>query len=58
MADLSPITDLVQWAQDQEDPDGALTELTKLDRAANPAFYAEMDAAYIDIEIPPEEDDD
>jgi len=57
MADLSPITDLVQWAQDQEDPEQALHELSLMDRANNPQFYAEMDAAYIDVDAPDEEDD-
>lgn len=56
MADLSAITDLVQWAESQENPTAAMAELTALDRAFNPTWYAEMDHLYADVDMPPEED--
>jgi hypothetical protein len=47
---FADIAELVEWAATQPDPDRAMSELADLDRAAYPDWYAEMDAAYIDVD--------
>ena len=51
------IAELVDWAATHNDPDAAMRQLTELDRAARPDFYADMDAAFVDVDgdLAPEE---
>ena len=56
--DFTEIAELVQWADGHHDPDAAMRELSKLDRATRPEMYEQLDDEFIDVDddVAPEED--